>query len=232
MTMSQLTAGGKSRRTRLAKQRARNDGDKAQRRASILAAAERIFVRAGWAGFAMSDVAERAGVVKGTLYLYWPSKEELLLALLEESLARWLDELDARLAHSSATGARKLAAIFADTLLAHAPLPRLLAILQTVLEHNLSRESIVRFKQLLATRLSATAALLEARLSLPRGAGVRLLLQLNALVSGLQQMAETAPLVREVLKDPALAPLAVDFARELAPALETFFVGIESRGRK
>jgi AcrR family transcriptional regulator len=231
MTVSQLANRAK---TRFAGQRARKEEDKLERRRALLAAAAAVFARHGWSGFTMADVAERAGVVKGTLYLYFTTKEELLLALLEALLDGWLDELDARLRDATTTpSARKLAALFADSLLAHASVPRLLAVLQTVLEHNVARASIERFKRFLMTRLAATGTLLEARLPpLRAGEGVRLLLHLNALVSGLQQMAETAPLVREVLADPALAPLAVDFGRELRHALETFFVGLEARGRK
>jgi AcrR family transcriptional regulator len=219
---------------KLSGQRARKDEDKERRRRTMLAAARTVFERHGWAGFGMAEVAERAGVAKGTLYLYWATKEELLLALLEVLLGEWLDELDARLDRApAAAGPRKLAALFADSLLAHALVPRLLAVLQTVLEHNAGRESIRRFKRFLVVRMAATGARLEARLpSLRAGEGLRVLLHLDALVSGLQQMAETAPLVAEVLADAELAPLRVELARELRPALETFFVGIEARGRK
>jgi AcrR family transcriptional regulator len=215
-------------------QRARKDEDKERRRQAMLAGARAVFERHGWAGFSMAEVAERAGVVKGTLYLYWATKEELLLALLEALLGEWLDDLDARLDRAgAAAGTRKLAALFADSLLAHPLVPRLLAVLQTVLEHNAARAAIVRFKRFLLARMTATGARLEARLpSLRAGEGMRLLLHLDALVSGLQQMAETAPLVTEVLADPELAPLRVELARELRPALEIFFAGIEARGRR
>lgn len=62
------------------------------RRASILAAARRVFARQGYAETVVDDIAGRAGIAKGTLYLYFKSKEEIFLAALIED-ARRLGEL-------------------------------------------------------------------------------------------------------------------------------------------
>ncbi|HLI84363.1 MAG TPA: TetR/AcrR family transcriptional regulator [Bryobacteraceae bacterium] len=53
-----------------------------RKRFAILDAARTIFSRKGYAETAVDDVAEEAGVAKGTLYLYFKSKEELYLAAL------------------------------------------------------------------------------------------------------------------------------------------------------
>jgi AcrR family transcriptional regulator len=208
-------------------ERARKREDKEQRRRAILDAARALFAERGLSAFAMADVAARAGIVKGTLYLYWPTREELLLSVLEELLWQWLDELDGRIdAARGALGAKKLAGIVCDSLASYEPLGRLLAVLQTVLEHNVSRESIVRFKSELAARMMASGARLEARLPLRRGEGVRALLHLNALLVGLVQMADSAPLVQEVLSEPPLSALKVELPRELRAALATYLDGL------
>lgn len=63
----------------------------AQRRDAILEAARTVFARQGYASTVVEDIAEQAGIGKGTLYLYFPSKEQIYLtALLED--ARRLDE--------------------------------------------------------------------------------------------------------------------------------------------
>lgn len=48
----------------------------------LLEAALALFVEKGFAGTRSEEVARRAGVSKGTLYLYYPSKEELLKAVI------------------------------------------------------------------------------------------------------------------------------------------------------
>lgn len=52
-----------------------------QRRAEILEAALKLFSSSGFHETTMEEVAHSAGVAKGTIYLYFPSKEHVLLAL-------------------------------------------------------------------------------------------------------------------------------------------------------
>jgi AcrR family transcriptional regulator len=68
------------------KARARQESQKLARRRDILAIAGDMIAGMPFQAIAMAEVAERAGLAKGTLYLYFPSKESLFLALLEESL--------------------------------------------------------------------------------------------------------------------------------------------------
>lgn len=66
--------------------RARREREKEERRHSILQAAREVFLEKGFFRATMDDVAERAEVSKGTLYLYFESKETLLAHLLLEGL--------------------------------------------------------------------------------------------------------------------------------------------------
>jgi AcrR family transcriptional regulator len=59
---------------------------KAARPAELLAAALELFVDKGYAGTRLDDVAARAQVSKGTLYLYFSSKEDLFKAVVRESV--------------------------------------------------------------------------------------------------------------------------------------------------
>lgn len=61
--------------------------DKAAR---ILDAAEALLLNLGYRKVTVDDVARRAGVGKGTMYLYWPSKQELFGAVLGRDAARLL----------------------------------------------------------------------------------------------------------------------------------------------
>ncbi|MCB1636015.1 MAG: helix-turn-helix transcriptional regulator, partial [Xanthomonadales bacterium] len=59
---------------------------KAERPAQLLEAAFALFLERGFAATRIDDIAERAQVSKGTVYLYYPSKEALLTAAVEELL--------------------------------------------------------------------------------------------------------------------------------------------------
>jgi AcrR family transcriptional regulator len=78
--------------------RARSSEAKAGRRLHILDCATALCARSGYDELAVSDVAERAGLAKGTIFRYFPTKEDLGRALAEAHLARWSDDLDRRLA--------------------------------------------------------------------------------------------------------------------------------------
>ena len=56
------------------------------RRRQLLDAAMEVFVARGYHAAAMDEIAERAGVSKPVLYQHFPGKQELYLALLDESV--------------------------------------------------------------------------------------------------------------------------------------------------
>lgn len=60
----------------------RREREKEQRRNDIIDAAEQVFFKKGWQNATMDEVAAVAELSKGTLYLYFKSKEELYLAIL------------------------------------------------------------------------------------------------------------------------------------------------------
>jgi AcrR family transcriptional regulator len=64
-----------------------------QRRADILQAARAVFAEQGFVGARIADIATRAGVATGTVYLYFESKEALVAALVDDLLARLAVEL-------------------------------------------------------------------------------------------------------------------------------------------
>ena len=72
---------------------------KEARPGELLDAALDLFVEKGFAATRSEEVAARAGVSKGTLFLYFPSKEELFKAVVRENLSgrfsEWNDEFDA-----------------------------------------------------------------------------------------------------------------------------------------
>jgi AcrR family transcriptional regulator len=80
-----------------------------QRRLEILRAARKVFARKGYADTVVDDIAAEAGIGKGTLYLYFPSKEQVYLAALLED-ARKLNRLTREAMGAAATWKDKLRA--------------------------------------------------------------------------------------------------------------------------
>lgn len=72
-------------------------GDKRER---ILDAAVRVLAKRGFHSTRISEVAKAAGVADGTIYLYFKSKDELLVSLFEDRVERLLAFLQAELPRS------------------------------------------------------------------------------------------------------------------------------------
>jgi TetR/AcrR family transcriptional regulator, repressor for uid operon len=70
----------------------RNPRAKPDRRAEILAAAQRCFVRSGFHGASMQDICAEAGMSPGNLYRYFPSKEALIAGIAERDRAEVAQE--------------------------------------------------------------------------------------------------------------------------------------------
>ena len=77
---------------------AKRERRKEARPGELLDAALDLFVEKGFAATRSEEVAARAGVSKGTLFLYFPSKEELFKAVVRENMsgrfAEWNDEFE------------------------------------------------------------------------------------------------------------------------------------------
>lgn len=210
------------------KQRARKDEDKAARRRAILTVAAKLLGKKQYKGITMAEVARRCHLAKGTLYLYFRSKEELFLAALEEEMSLWFDDMVARLPKLPGTGdvADRFGAAVAESLADRQTLVDLLPLLHTVLEHNIDEQSAVSFKLMLVEKVRVGGQVVEQAIAgLPAGSGAQILIRLHALVVGLRQMAHPAPVVAEVLARPEMSALRIDFGRELSAALSTMIRG-------
>jgi AcrR family transcriptional regulator len=143
--------------------RARTEEQKYFRRQQILDAAEGHFREVGYEAFSMANLARLAGVVKGTLYLYFKTREEVFLTLYNQSLVRWsqvfLDNLSLDM-----TDHDYVRTLY-ETATADGSFIPLLTRLEHVIEHNVSIESLIESKRNFIERVGhiteATAPILK-----------------------------------------------------------------------
>jgi len=96
------------------------------KRREIVATAWEVFRAKGFEGASMSDVAERLGGSKATLYRYYGSKEALFAAALEEALQEQNEEAYQRITRSADLRERLLE--FADTYLKFRLTPEMISV--------------------------------------------------------------------------------------------------------
>ena len=57
----------------------------------IVDAAVRVFARTGYYNSRVSDIAREAGIASGTIYLYFKTKDEILVTLFRDKMAEWVE---------------------------------------------------------------------------------------------------------------------------------------------
>ncbi|MCB8883326.1 TetR family transcriptional regulator [Acidisoma cellulosilytica] len=196
---------------------------KEQRRQTILETAATLFETMGGGLPSVAQIAEAAGLGKGTIYIYYRTKEEIFAALLLESWTPVLALLNQEMVRPNQTLAQRVEGFvtrFVRYVDAHPALLRLDGLSKEVLERNMTRDALIAHKQAFLERLDAASRDLETALGLPSGRGFQLLTRCHALTRGLWQS----------FGDP-IADCATDgrpnpvFAKELYEALLEYWRG-------
>jgi TetR/AcrR family transcriptional regulator, fatty acid metabolism regulator protein len=85
--------------------------DRTARRAELASAAARIFAERGVANTTVSDIVKAAGVAQGTFYLYFDSKDDVVLAVVHQMGNDMLAAIESAVSASGTTAVEKLLAL-------------------------------------------------------------------------------------------------------------------------
>jgi AcrR family transcriptional regulator len=137
-----------------------------RKRAQILEAASRIFARRVYHLVSMEEVARVARVGKGTLYRYFPSKEDLYLAIVDEAFGLLIARLEVErvAAVPPPTTLRRMIEAIVETFAQHLPFFRLV--------HRGEGRLFLRKKQVIQARRAHIARLLAEVLDRGAESGV------------------------------------------------------------
>ena len=207
------------------KLRAIGSNDKEERRQAILDAAERLFVKHPDRMASVAEVAAAAGLAKGTVYLYFPGKEEMLLALHERQVAHFFTELMRKLAQP---GPLDFDDIFPVTLEHLIRLPGYLDLTSrcfALMDRGIPKETAVAFKARVARTLEGAGVQLDRHFHMPSGAGVTLLLHSYGLIVGLWQLLHPNERLGAAMRRPELAQLNRNYEQEIESALRSLWQG-------
>jgi AcrR family transcriptional regulator len=209
--------------------RARSLEDKDIRRSQLIAAAAGLFAQADFDAVTIAQVAARAGVAKGTAYLYFKNKETLFLELLQAELSGWASELFQSLAQlQSDQPVNAVPMVIARSLAQKPVLCRLLVLLHSVIEPHIDEASALAFKVFLRDLLAqASTSIAEKIPGLRRADASTLMLQTHALVISVTQLASPPPVIARVLaQDASLQDMCIDFEPFLTQTLQTLVRGM------
>ena len=178
-------------------QRARSAEQKALRRQAVLDAAELYFHEAGYEAFSMTQLAKKTGVAKGTLYLYFDTREALFLTLYEQSLMRWsrgfIDAL------SDDMTSETYATLLYHTALADGLFLPLLIRLEHVIEHNVAIPRLIESKRIFIDQVEGVAKRSATALQLSAVQAVEVVKTMGVLLIGATQTDQSPSLANEAL---------------------------------
>ncbi len=202
--------------------------DKAARRAAILEGANRLFAAGEGNLPTAAQIAAATGLAKGTIYLYFRTKEEIFAALLLEGWGLVMEEAQRIFAATKGGRAAKVNAFLTALVahLEHSPgLLRLDALAYAVLEKNMLHAALTAYKADYMRRLEQTGISIDTALRLKKGRGVQLLMRTYALTRGLWQSYEHE---EEILLAGFTVPQSLtnhSFGTELREALMEYWRG-------
>jgi AcrR family transcriptional regulator len=174
------------------KQRAVRAEDKEARHQAILDAAARLLQRDPDRVASVAEVAGEAGLAKGTVYLYFAGKEELLMALHERNVVAFFDALVARLDSAVPLTITQVLHVLRQHMIEPPLFLPLASRCFGVIRRSLDADGARAFRRRMAGRLHKAGAGLERRFdTLHAGDGVDLLRHSYALALGLWQMASS-----------------------------------------
>jgi len=177
--------------------RARSSEQKALRRHAVLETAEVYFKEVGYEAFSMAQLAKKAGVAKGTLYLYFNTREELFLTLYEQSLVRWSQIFIGSL--SDTMTSKTYAQSLYKTTQADGVFLPLLIRLEHVIEHNVAILRLIESKRVFINQVEAVAAATSTALRLSTAQATEVVKTMGVLLIGATQTDQSPALDDEDL---------------------------------
>lgn len=170
----------------------------------------------------VEDVARRAGLAKGTVYLYFRCKEDLLLAAHERHVEAFFAALISR-ASESMDFEDMMTLVFAHIVDVAAFLP-LATLVAGLMHKGVSHEAREAFNSRISEKLLTAGELLRSHFPFPDAAGgVQLLMRSYALILGLWQLlGSEKPICTSMAVSAMMLP---DYSAELETALRALWRG-------
>jgi AcrR family transcriptional regulator len=221
--------------------RALSEEQKSERRLKILDTARKLFQSKSFKNISMSEIAQKSDMAKGTVFLYFSTKEILFLNLTAQEFAVVFDALDAELISLAAIRAeneKHKKQLFIEVLQrvfeGQRIFVRLLAIQHIVLEHNITYQEARAFKLMMTGRVVNTGRLSEQVVPFfKNGDGVRFVMWIYAFAIGFFHAANPSPMIRKVYqKEPEVKKLEIDFTEQFFRAIRAVLDGMESSAKK
>jgi AcrR family transcriptional regulator len=201
----------------------RRERNKLEKRARLIAAARALFARKGFAATTTAEIAARAGIGAGTLFLYFASKEDLLVEVFRADMDAVIERAFATLP-GRATLMTELLHVYGAMVEHHERDPELARafVKEMLFVSPPDRALVFEFIDGLGARVAARIALRQQRGELDAGVPAELVAD-NLFALFIARLQKSLGLDERLAGDALLARLRTSFALQLR--------ALEPRGR-
>ncbi len=200
--------------------RARDAEQKQQRKQTLLDAGWQIFLDNDGQLPSVAQISTRAGLAKGTFYIYFKTKEELFVELVATAMDGLFLKLNTYLDQPEVT-LRGSIDVFIHAVDRRAPIIQLGPMLTGVLEKNTDPDIILGFKRRLVANLNHSGQKLEQRFpGLSTRTAARTLMRSYAILLGIAQILPSSTGVDTLLQQEEFDPIRLSLAEDAAPIIE------------
>lgn len=211
------------------RKRAITDIDKQYRYEHIIDTVDKLLESSNFREITMARIAAEAGLAKGTLFLYFQTKEDVFLSLAERKMTEWSslfeNQMRALLKEERYIETAEFVELVISSL-ENQVFIKLLAILDDTLEQNVDFQREVEFKTFLKEKMAILGECIEAILfPLSKGEGVTLLMHLFVCLVGVYKVSNPSATVKQVTREPGLEMFDRDFATTLRDVSTCLVIG-------
>jgi AcrR family transcriptional regulator len=206
--------------------RAINPEDKFRKRESILDAAQHLWATQTDRLSSMDALAQASGVAKGTLYLYFRSKEEVLLALHERDIEQFFGRMVERANQPEPMQVEDLARLVIDSISLSPTFLPLSSVCMGLMERHIPHDIGLAFKERIYERLSNALTALQQQF--PTLTHLNMM-QAYALMLGLWQLLQQSSLHQQAALTQSCCHEVINednFLQVLKDSLMTLFKGL------
>ena len=200
--------------------RAQKPEQKDQRRRAILDMARKYRETRDFRALKLQEIADALDLAKGTLYRYFPTKQDLFMELFREDMLEWFDTWRGGEAEEG-VGIGEVARRWKETLAARQSLVRMIANLHADIEADLSDEGILVLKRFMRDFLVEAGSALERLAPTTAGRGTEIILGVYIVIQGTAALCFPPERVSAIVESTDdLALFRFDFSETLGPLLE------------
>lgn len=209
---------------------------KSERRQNILDAAKYLFSTTDFKDIKMIDVATMADVSKGSVFLYFKTKEDLFTALLVQEFQAWYRKFQMILSDGQIRdyiNTDILIKLLEKSIFDNDILLRLLSISHSVLEQNLSYEQASEYRQVFYECIHSIGNDLDVLISFfKEGDGCRFIQYCITLIIGLYGSANPPELLDMIDIENEYETFRIIFKHEITSILKVILTGMEQSSGK